>query len=35
VFAVFNSVENTLTDSYAAPAPRPSFIAARDYTAVS
>jgi ectoine hydroxylase len=35
VFAVFNSVDNALTDPYAAPAPRPSFIAARDFTAIS
>jgi ectoine hydroxylase len=35
VFAVFNSVGNVLTGPYAAPAPRPSFIAARDFTPVS
>jgi ectoine hydroxylase len=34
VFVVFNSVENALHDPYAAPAPRPSFIAARDFTPV-
>jgi ectoine hydroxylase len=34
VFAVFNSVENALGSPYAAPGPRPSFIAARDFTAV-
>jgi ectoine hydroxylase len=34
VFAVFNSVENALADPFAAPAPRPSFIAARDFTRV-
>ncbi|WP_022916739.1 ectoine hydroxylase [Ruania albidiflava] len=32
IFLVFNSVENTLTDPYAAPAPRPGYIANRDYT---
>jgi ectoine hydroxylase len=34
VFAVFNSVENALGSPYAAPRPRPSFIAARDFAAV-
>lgn len=32
VFAVFNSVENTLVDPFAAPSPRPEFIASRDFT---
>lgn len=34
VFVVFNSVENALEDPYAAPAPRPPFIASRDFTPV-
>ncbi len=34
VFVVFNSVDNACVEPYAAPAPRPSFIAARDFTAV-
>lgn len=35
VFVVFNSVENTLVEPYAAPPmPRPSFIAAREFTPV-
>nr|WP_042190872.1 ectoine hydroxylase [Kibdelosporangium sp. MJ126-NF4]CEL19654.1 Ectoine hydroxylase [Kibdelosporangium sp. MJ126-NF4]CTQ94546.1 Ectoine hydroxylase (EC 1.17.-.-) [Kibdelosporangium sp. MJ126-NF4] len=32
IFVVFNSVENALQEPYAAPAPRPTFIAARDFT---
>ncbi|UFU04057.1 ectoine hydroxylase [Ruania suaedae] len=32
VFMVFNSVENTLGDPYAAPAPRPEYIASRDFS---
>jgi len=32
IFLVFNSVENTLVEPFAAPAPRPEFIAARDFT---
>lgn len=32
VFMVFNSVENTLVEPYAAPAPRPEHIAHRDFT---
>jgi len=32
VFAVFNSVENTLADPFAAASPRPEFIASRDFT---
>ncbi|MFF0487542.1 ectoine hydroxylase [Nocardia sp. NPDC003482] len=34
IFLVFNSVENTLQDPFAAPAPRPTYIAARDFTPV-
>jgi ectoine hydroxylase len=32
VFIVFNSVENTLVEPYAASAPRPDFIGVRDFT---
>lgn len=32
IFFVFNSVENTLVEPYAAPAPRPDHIAHRDFT---
>ncbi len=32
VFAVFNSVENTLVEPFAAPARRPAYIASRDFT---
>ena len=32
IFVVFNSVENTLVAPYAASAPRPGFIASRDFT---
>ncbi|NNG40147.1 ectoine hydroxylase [Flexivirga sp. ID2601S] len=32
VFIVYNSVENTCVAPYAAPAPRPSFLGARDFT---
>ncbi|RSM82191.1 ectoine hydroxylase [Kibdelosporangium aridum] len=32
IFVVFNSVENTLQEPFAAPAPRPTFIASRDFT---
>lgn len=32
IFVVFNSMENTLNDPYAAPTPRPDFIASRDFT---
>jgi ectoine hydroxylase len=32
VFAVFNSVENTLADPFAAASPRPEFIASRDFS---
>lgn len=34
IFIVFNSVQNTLGRPYAAPAPRPSFVASRDFTPV-
>ncbi|MEV0297419.1 ectoine hydroxylase [Nocardia sp. NPDC050710] len=34
IFLVFNSVENTLVEPFAAPAPRPTYIAARDFTSV-
>ena len=34
IFMVFNSVENTLVKPYAAPAPRPTFIASRDFTPI-
>ncbi|MGW4238983.1 ectoine hydroxylase [Streptomyces sp. NPDC004749] len=34
VFIVFNSVENTAVEPFAAPAPRPDFIGARDFTPV-
>lgn len=35
VFMVFNSVENTLEDPYAASKPRPDHIASRDFTPLS
>lgn len=35
VFIVFNSVENTLVEPFAAAAPRPGFIASRDFTPIS
>ncbi|MFI0406930.1 ectoine hydroxylase [Actinomadura sp. 3N508] len=35
VFIVFNSVENTCVEPFSAPAPRPEFIGARDFTPVS
>ncbi|GAA4414333.1 ectoine hydroxylase [Actinokineospora soli] len=35
IFVVFNSVENSLVDPYAAPSPRPDFIAARTFTPLS
>ncbi|WP_028937913.1 ectoine hydroxylase [Pseudonocardia spinosispora] len=35
IFIVFNSVENTLVEPFAAPAPRPTYIAARDFTPLS
>ncbi|KUJ68864.1 ectoine hydroxylase [Streptomyces albus subsp. albus] len=34
VFIVFNSVENAAVQPFAAPAPRPAFIGARDFTPV-
>jgi len=34
VFLVFNSVENTCVEPYAAAAPRPTYIGARDFTPV-
>jgi ectoine hydroxylase len=34
IFVVFNSVANTLREPYGAPAPRPGFIASRDFTPV-
>ncbi|MGW0246468.1 ectoine hydroxylase [Nocardia goodfellowii] len=34
IFLVFNSVENTLVEPYAAPGRRPTYIAARDFTPV-
>ncbi|MGZ4472070.1 MAG: ectoine hydroxylase [Nocardioidaceae bacterium] len=35
VFIVYNSVENTCVEPFAAPRPRPDFIGARDFTPVS
>jgi ectoine hydroxylase len=32
IFIVFNSVHNALVEPFAAPAPRPAYIAARDFT---
>lgn len=34
IFAVFNSVENTLVEPFSAPAPRPTYIGSRDFTPV-
>lgn len=34
VFLVFNSIENACQEPFAAPAPRPTFIASRDFTPV-
>ncbi|WP_433276510.1 ectoine hydroxylase [Pseudonocardia xinjiangensis] len=34
IFVVFNSVDNGLTEPFAAPAPRPSYIAAREITPI-
>jgi ectoine hydroxylase len=34
IFVVFNSVDNTLVEPYAAPSPRPTFIGSRDFTPV-
>ncbi|WP_406276123.1 ectoine hydroxylase [Nocardia sp. NBC_00881] len=35
IFLVFNSVENTLVEPFAAPAPRPAYIGSRDFTPLS
>jgi ectoine hydroxylase len=35
IFVVFNSVENILVEPFAAPSPRPTFIASRDFTPLS
>jgi ectoine hydroxylase len=35
IFIVFNSVENALVEPFAAPQPRPDFVAGRDFTPVS
>jgi ectoine hydroxylase len=35
IFMVFNSVDNALVAPFAAPAPRPEFIASRDFTPVT
>ncbi|MGW5050451.1 ectoine hydroxylase [Actinokineospora sp. NPDC004072] len=35
IFVVFNSVENSLVEPYAAPTPRPDFIASRTFTPLS
>lgn len=35
IFLVYNSVENLVVEPFAAPAPRPSFIGARDFTPVA
>ncbi|MFZ2178627.1 MAG: ectoine hydroxylase [Rhodococcus sp. (in: high G+C Gram-positive bacteria)] len=32
LFIVFNSVENTLTEPYSAPVPRPDYLGSRDFT---
>ena len=34
IFIVYNSVENTAVEPYAAPAPRPSYLGSRDFTPV-
>jgi ectoine hydroxylase len=34
IFVVFNSVENTLQEPFAAPSPRPTYIAAREFTPI-
>lgn len=34
IFVVFNSVQNALVEPYAAPSPRPEFLASRDFAAV-
>ncbi|WP_069162790.1 ectoine hydroxylase [Nocardia altamirensis] len=35
IFLVFNSVENTLVEPFAAPEPRPGYIGSRDFTPLS
>ncbi|MGK8557913.1 ectoine hydroxylase [Nocardia gipuzkoensis] len=35
IFVVFNSVENTLVEPFAAPTPRPGYIGSRDFTPLS
>jgi len=35
IFVVFNSVQNALVEPYAAPSPRPEFIASRDFTPIN
>ncbi|MFC5286908.1 ectoine hydroxylase [Actinokineospora guangxiensis] len=35
IFVVFNSVENSLVEPYAAPSPRPDFVASRTFTPLS
>ncbi|HKS45086.1 MAG TPA: ectoine hydroxylase, partial [Amycolatopsis sp.] len=35
IFVVFNSVENTLVEPYAAAKPRPTFVGSRDFTPVT
>jgi ectoine hydroxylase len=35
IFVVFNSIDNTLAQPYAAPAPRPTFVAARDFAPIT
>ena len=35
LFLVFNSVENTLVEPFAAARPRPEYIASRDFTPLS
>ncbi|MFD4367176.1 ectoine hydroxylase [Rhodococcus sp. NPDC058521] len=34
LFVVFNSVENTPTDPFSAPSPRPRYLGSRDFTAI-
>ena len=34
VFLVYNAVSNALVEPFAAPAPRPEFIASRNWTAI-
>src|SRR5206468_978652 len=35
IFIVFNSVENTLVEPFAAPEPRPTYIGSRDFTPIT